>query len=114
MTAITLSYQKIKSIAVPHVPWKAVLVTGIALVITLLVLYVILINAMTQGAYVMKTYDKQIDTLSSENQALHMKSAQTDELSRVIDQARSAGFEKASGIKYVQIFDNSLARAGTK
>lgn len=113
MTAIALSAinHRIKSISIPSIHWKGILTVSFISAFILLVFYVMLINEMTKGAYLIKTYDKQVSTLSDQNQTLQMSLAKTDELSRVIERAQAAGFEKTSGIKYVHMFENSLAQA---
>lgn len=115
MTAIALSYRainhKIKSISAPSLHGKGILAGGLVFGAALLVFYVISIDGLTKGAYLIKNYNNQISALSHQNQSLQMNLAQTDELSQIADRASAAGFEKTSGIKYVQILQNSLAEA---
>lgn len=115
MTTIALKQRllnhKIRSLSLPLVNWKGILASSIALLVALMAWYVISINEMTKGAYLIKQHDKDISALSYKNQSLHMSLAQTDELSRMLARAQAAGFEKTSSVTYMEIFDSSFAQA---
>ena len=65
MTTITLSAKEVghrfKSLSMPAFSWKAVYGLAIMALAVMLVVYVALINNLTQGSYLIKSYNKQID-----------------------------------------------------
>ena len=115
MTTLTLGYRvinnKIKSISLPNINWKAFYIFGILLAISMLVLYVFLVNELTSGTYLIKDYNKEINLISAENRVLETNSNRSGLLAEVLDKAKELSFEKTTNIKYIQFSDNSLARA---
>lgn len=115
MSTIALNYRTInhtiKSLSIPSVNWKALLIMGIIVAIAMLVLYVVLVDGLAKGAYLIKNYDKRIQSLSQENQVLQVNMAHADYLNRITERAQALNFEKTSGITYIQLFENSVASA---
>ena len=102
---------KIKLVSLPRVNWKAVYVLGISACLLLSVLYVFYVNKLTYGTYLIKSYNRDIATLSRENRSMEAQFAESGILDQIHDKVNQLGFEKASHIKYVEILDNSLAQA---
>lgn len=115
MTTITLNYRvvqnKVKSISLPSINWKAFYILGILFIILMLFFYVFLVNELTRGTYLIKDYNKEINSLSAQNKILETNSNKAGLLVEVLDKAKELSFEKTTTIKYIQILDNSLAKA---
>jgi len=77
----------------------------------MLVIYVVLINNLTQGSYLIKNYNKQMDTLLTQNKNLQTSFAESGFLGNVQDRVQALSFEKTTQITYVQLLDNSLGMA---
>ncbi len=78
--------------------------------LSLSVLYVFQINRMVQGAYLIKSYQKQVNELTQVNKNLEINLAQISYLENIQDKTEELNFQKVQEIKYVQILDNSLAK----
>lgn len=115
MTTIALSYRaihsKVKSAHFIMVNWKLVYMVSIVCCLSLLVFYILFVNQLTQGAYSIKNYQKEISSLSKENRVIEANFAETGFLDNVQSKVKELGFEKTAQIKYVDILDVSLARA---
>lgn len=115
MTTTTLSYRainrKITSLHFPKINWKAVYLIGILFSLLMLVFYVYLINNLTKGTYLIKNYEKEIKLISQENNRLEISFADSSFLGEILDRAKELSFEKTKDIKYIQILENSLAKA---
>ena len=77
----------------------------------MLVMYVFLVNQLTGGTYLIKNYNKEIESLSRENKILENNFAEAGFLGSVQNKTRELNFEKTTKVTYVQILDNSLAKA---
>lgn len=86
-----------------------VCIAGFMMTCSLLIFYAFLINELTGGTYLIKSYDKQIKVLSQENKNLEVSFAKTGFLGSVEQKAQDLSFEKTTSVKYVQISDTSLA-----
>lgn len=115
MTAITASYKlvqsKIRSISLPQVNWKWVYIMGVMVCFALVFFYVLMVNQLTSGAYLVKNYNKEITTLSKENKAIEAEFEVTGFLDTIHNKVRNLGFEKISEITYIELLDTSLAKA---
>lgn len=115
MTTISLSYRaihsKIKSAHFAMVNWKLIYVVSIFCCLSLVVFYILFVNQLTQGTYLIKNYQKEINSLSKENKMLETNFAETGFLDSVQGKVAALGFEKTTQIKYVDILDISLAKA---
>lgn len=115
MTTIALHAKGIshrfKSLHVPSFHWKAVYGLAIMALAVMLVVYVVLINNLTQGSYLIKSYNKQMDTLLTQNKDLQTSFAESGFLGNVQARVQALSFEKTTQITYVQILDNSLGMA---
>ncbi len=115
MTIATLSYRaiqsKVTSINVFKLNWKIVYFLGILFCFSMLLFYVLLVNQLTSGTYLIKSYNKQINTLTNQNKTLEDSFAQGQFLGSVQEKTAELSFQKTTQVKYIQILDNSLARA---
>jgi hypothetical protein len=93
------------------VNWKLVYFFAALFSLALLVFYIIMINDLTRGAYLIKNYNKQTVALSTENKTLQNQFAESGFLGGVLQEARALNFQKTSKVTYVQILKNSLAEA---
>ena len=110
MTTHTLSLQKISFIKLPRINWKFYMVLGFCLVFMLSILYVLQINGMIAGSYMIKDYQKQINSLITTNKNLEVNLAQISYLENIQKKTEEMNFELVQTIKYIQILDNSLAQ----
>ena len=115
MTTLTLNYRtarhKLKSIAVPRMDLRLLYFLAVMLFLSMLVLYIININQLTKGAYLIKNYNKDVSALVEENGVLQARFAESDFLGAVQERARALSFEKTSQIHYVQMVESSLGMA---
>lgn len=114
MTTLTLSYKavqsRVASINLFKINWKIVYFLGILFCFSMVVFYVLLVNQLTGGTYVIKSYNKQIITLINENKSLEDSFAESGFLGNVQEKTKELSFEKTTQVKYVQILENSLAQ----
>lgn len=108
--AQTLSINKIFLLRFPRVNWRAFILLGFCAVLSLSVLYVFQINRMVQGAYLINSYQKQINELTQTNKNLEINLAQISYLENIQNKTQELNFQKVQKIKYVQILDSSLAK----
>jgi len=106
-----ISYEKIKAIRLPQINWKIVCFIGIVLCLFLLFFYIYQINVLTKGTYLINSYENSIDKISKENKKLEVNFAEASFLGEVLTKTRELNFEKTTSVKYIQILENSLAKA---
>lgn len=117
MTTATLSFHKVQknlqvkinSVSFPEINWKALCIAGFVLSLALLVFYVWQINNLTQGSYLINSYEKQISKLSEENKNLQVSSAESSFLGQALEKIKALNFQKTTSVKYIQITGNSVA-----
>ncbi|MBU4205018.1 hypothetical protein KKE19_03470 [Patescibacteria group bacterium] len=111
MTTHTLTHSfPFSLIKLPKINWKAFLLLNFCVLLFLTVFYALQINNITNGSYLIKSYQKKIETLLQENNNLEINLAQISYLENVQEKTAELGFEKIQTIKYIQILDNSLAK----
>jgi hypothetical protein len=103
--------KKVASGQLIHIPFKFIYFLMAVCSLCLLVLYIVNVNQLTQGAYTIKNYNKEVSSLSAENDNLQATFAESSFLGTVQEQAQALSFEKVTNVKYVQILQNSLAQA---
>ncbi len=115
MTTATLAYKavqsKVTSIHLVKIPWKLMYFSATLLCFFMVIWYIFLINQLTNGTYIIKNYNKQIHTITAENKTLENSFAKSGFLGSVEEKTQALNFEKTTHVTYVQILDNSLARA---
>jgi hypothetical protein len=117
MTTAVLNYlkvhkkiqTKVDSLDFPAINWKAVCILGFIISSALLVFYVLQINYLTAGYYITNSYQKQISTLSQENKNLQVSFAENSFLGQASQRAQDLDFQKATGVQYIQIPEDTFA-----
>ena len=104
MTTSTLAYP---SINLPRVNWKIYCLCGFSMILCLSVFYVFSINNMTNGTYLIKDYQKQIDKLLVENKTLEQGFARTSFMGTIGEKTQEMSFQKVKEVKYIQILEAS-------
>ena len=110
MTTAVLRYPNIH-IAFPKINWKMFCVGVVFVCFTLLIYYVWQVNHLTQGTYLINSYEKQISQLSTEKKNLEVGFAESGFLGQVQQKIQALNFQKTTAVKYIQIPANSLAKA---
>jgi low affinity Fe/Cu permease len=113
--ALRLQYQAVQSkVAALNVfspNWKMIYMAAFAISLVMLVVYIFGINALTEGTYSIKSYNKQIKSLMAQNSDLQIQSTQSSYLGLTEQKARELNFQKSSNITYVQVMEGSFAKA---
>ena len=117
MTTATLSFNrvqkkiqnKVDSVDIPAINWKAVCFMGFFISLALLVFYVWQINDLTKGSYLMNSYEKQISKLSEENKNLEISFAESSFLGQAVEKIQALNFQKNTSVKYIRIPGSSVA-----
>jgi hypothetical protein len=111
MTTATLGHLKVQAMSFPSVNWKLICIAGFAACLFLLGLYVWQINALTNGTYLISSYEKQLTKLSDENKNLQVSFAENSFLGEALQKVQAMNFEKTTSVKYIQIMDSSAQAA---
>ncbi len=101
-------YNKITAIRLPEVNWKLFYFFGMVLFSLVLVFYIFSVNELTRGVYVIKNYNKEINTLLHENKVLSNSLTNNNFLTKTQERAHALSFEKTKDIKYVQILESAV------
>jgi hypothetical protein len=115
MTTATLNFTRaqkniqtrIDSIDFPSVNWKSVCIVGFFVSIFLLVFYVLQINSLTRGSYVINSYENQISKLTDENKNLEISFAENSFMGEALVKIQGLNFQKADSVKYINILNDS-------
>lgn len=105
MTTLTLAYSSF-----PKINWKAYCLCAFLIALCLAIFYVSEVNYMIRGSYLIKGYQKQIDSLSQENKVLEADFAKTSFMGTIGEKTREMSFEKVKEVKYIQILEASVAK----
>lgn len=115
MTTLALGYRAVQkkatSLGVLKMPWRGLFFFGVGVCLALTVIYVVLINQLTGGAYLIKNYNSQISNLLGQSNALQANFEGTGFLGSVQKKAKDLQFQRTAEITYVQILETSLAKA---
>ena len=111
MTTTTLSYSNARHFNLPHINWRAFYSLVLMMSFLMLVFYVFSINKLTAGSYLISKYEKEASILGGEQKTLETNFAESDFLFEVNRKASELGFEKTSGVRYIQIMEDKLASA---
>ncbi len=66
---------------------------------------------LTQGAYLIKKYNKEVGSLTAQNKTLETGFAESGFLGSVQEKAQALNFEKTTGVTYITVMSGSLAEA---
>ncbi len=115
MTTATLTYSsshnKVNSFSIAPIKWKAFLFFGVLIIGVLSIFYVFEMNSLINGAYSIKNYQKQLDSVLAENKNLEVDFAKTGFMGTIKEKTQELSFEKVKEVKYIQILDTSVAKA---
>ncbi len=115
MTTTTLSYRaihsKIYSVNFIKINLKLIYFLAVLFSLIMLIFYIFRVNELTQGAYLIKNYNKEISSLLAENRNLQTNFAESSFLGLAQERAKELNFEKTTDVKYIQILQSSLAEA---
>lgn len=109
MTTAVLSYSK--SLSFPRINWKLLCFTVAFACLVLVMYYVWQVRYLISESYVVSSYEAQISQLMSEKKDLEVSFAESSFLGQVQAKISELNFQKTTSIKYIQIPDNSLAKA---
>lgn len=110
MTTIALQH-KVKAITLPTVNFKAVYAFGFISLMLMVIFYAYAVNSLIGGSYVIKSYNKEIGKLETQNASLEGSVAAAGFMGNVQTQARYLGFEKTTQVRYIEITSTALAKA---
>src|SRR5438552_3605011 len=100
MTTTTLQYravpQKAVALQMIKVNWKLIYLVALLCAAVMLVFYVLRVNELTRGAYLIKNYNKEIKSLAQENRALEANFAENDFLGQAMERAKAMDFQKTA------------------
>ena len=102
---------KAVSFAMPKINWKILSVSLFLLCFLLLVFYIYQIIDLTKISYSLNIYQNSIAKISRENKNLEVSFAENNFLAEVLQKAQEIGFQRTASITYVQILNNSVAKA---
>jgi hypothetical protein len=80
-----------------------------AFVFSLLVFYIIQMNNLVSGGYVLRESQQSVKNLSQENEKLESNLAGVGSLNEIEEKIAMLDFEKINKIHYVQILDGAVA-----
>ncbi|HUW71633.1 MAG TPA: hypothetical protein VMV66_00335 [Candidatus Humimicrobiaceae bacterium] len=83
------------------------------LIISLLVLYVFQINALTGENYLLTSQEKKILEIKKEAEILKIDFAKANSLANIEDYFQNRGFKKTNEVKYIRILESSVAELTT-
>ncbi len=87
------------------------ILVAISIIFSLLVSYIFQINSLVSKSYSLKSYQKNIEKISSENEKMESSLAGAGSLQNAEVRIAELGFEKITKIHYIQILENAVARA---
>lgn len=84
-------------------------ILSIALILSLLVIYIIQVGGLARDKYLLRVYEKELVFLSKNNKFLDIDFSKMNSLSHV-DQvlAKNSGFVKTNNVKYIKIAESSI------
>ena len=104
-------YHKISSLYFIKIRWKLVYLLAIVFSSILLIFYIFQVNTLIRGAFLIKNYNKQVSSLSSQNRVLQTSFAERGFLGGVETKAQQLNFKKTTKVTYIQILQSALAEA---
>jgi len=94
-----------------HINVKVLYLLAALCCLVMLVSYVVRISELTKGAYLIKNYNREINSLTAENRRLQNSFAQSDFLVAAQEKARSLDFQKTTEVTYLQVSQSPVAKA---
>ncbi len=103
--------RKINLESLLKINWTIIYSIGVFLCLALVIFYVFRVNQLTSGVNTIKENMAKIQILSQQGRVLESSFVESGFLGRVQATAKDLGFEKTTNVGYVQIMQNSLAKA---
>jgi hypothetical protein len=103
--------RKITTLHVLKIPFKAIYALAMVLMIALLLLYILGVNQLTQGSYLIKSYNKEVKSLLAQNRDLEASFGQASFWGGIQDRAGELNFQKTTQVTYLKIPQTSLVKA---
>ena len=89
---------------------KAFWTFNIVLIIFLIGLSVFQVNSLTSEGYLVKNYEKQLNTLTAENKNLEIQFGKINSLGNIDGLVQNLNFEKVDKIYYIRILGGQVAK----
>jgi hypothetical protein len=89
---------------------KLFLTLSFCLIFGLLIFYIFQINDLVSRGYLLHAHQKNVETLTQENERMGANLAGAYSLKNVESLVKAMGFEKTGKIHYIQILENSVAQ----
>lgn len=80
------------------------------LIISLVILYIFQVTAITEAMYLIKNHSRQLESLSQENEILEIKFSQLNSLENLRFLVANLNLEKVGKIDYIEIPAASVVR----
>lgn len=87
---------------------RSLYVSMFGIVVSLLVIFVLQVNAYTKEMYLLQDYQQKIGQLSEENKYLEIDFAKADSLENIGGFVQNMTFEKADNIEYIKLLDATV------
>ncbi|MBX4200859.1 hypothetical protein KW786_01895 [Candidatus Parcubacteria bacterium] len=102
---------KVTVLSAINLNWRLIYFMAFMCSLAMLLLYIFGINALTQGTYTIKNYNKEVKSLLAENRNLQIDANQTSYLGLTQQKAQELNFQKSTNITYVHVLQDSFAKA---
>lgn len=90
---------------------KILILVAFSIIFSLLISYIFQINNLVSKSYSLQSYQKNIEKISLENEKMESNLAGAGSLQNAEIRISELGFEKITKIHYIQILENTVARA---
>lgn len=88
---------------------KLIKTTTSIFILFLLSFYVFQVNSLNKEIYLIENYEKQLNQLSGENEALEINFSEVNSLRNIVSYLQDQNFERANKIKYIHILEAFVA-----
>ena len=105
------AHSKISSAVMPKINWKIIFIAGFLACSFFLALYVYQVIGLTVASDSIGNYENKIAGISRGNKNLEVSFAENNFLEEVLEKARESGLQRTVSINYIQILNNSVAKA---
>lgn len=113
MTTTTLTYlsshSKINFLGFSTIKQKTFFFFAFLIIAVLSIFYVLEMNSLINGSYLIKNYQKQLGLVLAESKNLEVDFAKTGFMGTIKEKTQQLNFEKVKEVKYIQILETSVA-----
>lgn len=78
------------------------------LIIFLVIFYIFQVNAITASMYLIKNYDKKIESISQENKLLEIKFSQANSLENLRSLVENLDLEEVGKVDYIKVPEGTV------